>query len=191
MHALPRSYPSITDVELDSEYSATIGSMSVPLQSFQDPRKIESSKEAFHRLLRADVIIPRSIVSAFEAETKIKGALKETKVMRHEEAFNSGRLVGRMMKAYRETRVSAIYGVSNDDLPSTYRCQWVDDVAITPSLAGRIIQEQNIELSADARPGTIAHVMLSYCGSRMGISHHEDPFLHKLQRGFKDFIKGM
>lgn len=188
--AILSKFTSLDDADIDSEYGATIASMSIPLQSFQDPRRIAASKEAYRRILRQNIEIPRSIVTAFEAETKIRGALKETKALRFEEGFLAGALVGNLLRAHGERRVSVIYSLSNDDLPSAYRCFWVSGSHITPSLAGRLIQDHDLVLAADAYKGSIAHVMLSYCGTRSGLRQHGDPFLHKLQRGFKDFVKG-
>nr|AFA28393.1 RNA-directed RNA polymerase [Acinopterus angulatus reovirus] len=176
------------DFESDLALEAEIDVLAQRIKTTQNQKRIGESMAAYNKLKECGIGIPKTIVAAYEAETKLYGGLKSLRKLGTEEVRNSDIQVERMIKRWRNCKEGLGWIDSRkSDLMLLSRCWWGDQF-IEPSNAWKINQEVN--LSLEVRPGTSGDKMLAYVDLRNPHSTYGDAFVRGVQRTFKDSIKG-
>ncbi|AEC32488.1 S2 gene product [Spissistilus festinus reovirus] len=183
-------FKTVSDVDIEREYRTALPQMAAALHAYQNLRANQRSLDAAAKLHAAGVTLPSAIIKGLEAETKIKGTLRSVASSPFEEIVRADKLALMLLESFRSYKKNRRLRVHPEDYSCLYYCEWEEGQLITPSTAYEVIYENGVTLSPDANKGSIASVLMAYLGTRSGFQPHGDPFMQKVQRAFKDFVRG-
>ncbi|QIQ51430.1 RdRp [Erinnyis ello cypovirus 2] len=138
---------------------AHIAEVSNRLTNYLDQTSIQRSRDAFNMLNIAQVKIDRSLVYAYNVETRIKNALYSTDIDRYEYVENNEKFQKIMMQATK--RINVDYSSKSGLALHAYRCKLNTEL---PRTANRFPELNGIALSASTKPGSEGWQLLQQFG---------------------------